>query len=297
MATAPEPAAGKRAAAFFDLDKTLMQGSSAFQFARAVREAGLRSRRQLLADAAMNFSFRVRGATDERSEALRNLIAHQMQGIRVRDMERLGVRVLARILPKLYPEMLTIAYDHQDAGRPVYIVTAAAQGLADVLANVLLFDGAVGSGLSEIDDGVYTGRPTGAFLYREAKAVAIRALAEEQDFDLDASYAYSDSASDLPMLSVVGHPVVVNPDAELTRLAREHGWEIRRLDPIRRLLAMGGGLLFAAAAGIAAAAIVTSRQAKQRRSQTGAAPYNRARGLVNRQEDPRRRRKAWPRRT
>jgi len=274
-----------------------MQGSSAFQFARAVREAGLRSRRQLLADAAMNLSFRVRGATDERSEALRNLIAHQMQGIRVRDMERLGVRVLARILPKLYPEMLTIAYDHQDAGRPVFIVTAAAQGLADVLANVLLFDGAVGSGLSEIEDGVYTGRPTGAFLYREAKADAIRALADEHGFDLEGSYAYSDSGSDIPMLSVVGHPVVVNPDSELTRLARERGWEIRRLDPIRRLLAMGGGLLFAAAAGGAAAAIVTSRRAKERRSQSRRAPYNRARGLVNRQEDSRRGRKARSRRT
>jgi HAD superfamily hydrolase (TIGR01490 family) len=297
VTAAPEPAPGKRAAAFFDLDKTLMQGSSAFQFARAVREAGLRSRRQLLADAAMNLSFRVRGATDERSEALRNLIAHQMQGIRVREMERLGVRVLARILPKLYPEMLTIAYEHQDAGRPVFIVTAAAQGLADVLANVLLFDGAVGSGLSEIEDGVYTGRPTGAFLYREAKAVAIRAMAEEHGFDLDASYAYSDSTSDLPMLSIVGHPVVVNPDAELRRLAREHGWEIRRLDPIRRHLATGAGLLFAAAAGVAAAAIVTSRRAKGRDSPTRPAPYNRARGLVNRQEDPRRRRKAWPRRT
>lgn len=303
MAAAPEPAPGKRAAAFFDLDKTLMQGSSAFQFARAVREAGLRSRRQLLADAAMNLSFRVRGATDERSEALRNLIAHQMQGIRVIDMERLGVRVLARILPKLYPEMLTIAYEHQDAGRPVYIVTAAAQGLADVLANVLLFDGAVGSGLSEIEDGVYTGRPTGDFLYKEAKADAIRAMAERHGFDLDASYAYSDSASDIPMLSAVGHPVVVNPDAELVRLAREHGWEIRRLDPIRRILAMAGGLLFAAAAGVAAAAIVRWRRAKNRPgrahaapSRTRVAPYNRARALVRRQEDPRRRRKAWPRR-
>lgn len=252
----PQP----RAAAFFDLDKTLMQGSSAFQFARAVREAGLMSRRRLVADAVANLVFRFRGATDTDSLALRDRIAASLQGIRVRDLERLGVRVLARILPKLYPRMLTIAYDHQDAGRPVYIITAAAQGLADVLATVLSFDGAVGSTLSEIEDGVYTGRATGAFLYRDAKAEAMAALAAEHGFDLQASYAYSDSASDLPMLSIVGHPVVVNPDAELTRMAREHGWEILRLDPLRRHLALGAGLVVAAAAGGAAAVIVTSRR-------------------------------------
>ena len=261
---AGEAAAAPRAAAFFDLDKTLMQGSSAFQFARAIREAGLMSRRQLAADAVANLRFRYRGSTDADSLALRDRAAVALQGIRVKDLERLGVRVLMRILPKLYPRMLTIAYDHQDAGRPVYIITAAAQGLADVLATVLSFDGAVGSSLSEIEDGVYTGRATGAFLYRDAKAEAMTALAAEHGFDLQASYAYSDSASDLPMLHLVGHPVVVNPDAELTLMAREHGWEILRLDPLKRRLAMSGGLLLAAAAGGAAAVIVTSRRADRR---------------------------------
>jgi HAD superfamily hydrolase (TIGR01490 family) len=256
---APAPA-GLRAAAFFDLDKTLMQGSSAFQFAQAVREAGLMTRRQLVADAVANLRFRFRGATDADSIALRDRIAASLQGIRVKELERLGVRVLTRILPKLYPRMLTIAYEHQDAGRPVYIITAAAQGLADVLATVLSFDGAVGSNLSEIKNGVYTGRATGAFLYREAKAEAVAALAAEHGFDLEASYAYSDSASDLPMLSIVGHPVVVNPDAELRRMAREHGWEILRLDPLRRHLALGAGLLLAAAGGGAATAVVASRR-------------------------------------
>src|SRR5262249_38770006 len=98
------------------------------------------------------------------------------------------------------------------------------------------------------------------FLYRDAKAEAMTALAAEHGFDLQASYAYSDSASDLPMLSIVGHPVVVNPDAELTRMAREHGWQILRLDPLRRRLAMGGGLLLAAAAGVAATAVIAARR-------------------------------------
>ena len=237
-----------------------MQGSSAFQFARAVREAGLMTRRRLVADAVANLVFRFRGATDTDSLALRDRIAASLQGIRVQGSGTSRRTRAGADPPEAVPRMLTIAYDHQDAGRPVYIITAAAQGLADVLATVLSFDGAVGSTLSEIEDGVYTGRATGAFLYRDAKAEAIAALAAEHGFDLQASYAYSDSASDLPMLSIVGHPVVVNPDAELTRMAREHGWEILRLDPLRRHLALGAGLVVAAAAGGAAAAIVTSRR-------------------------------------
>ncbi|HUB76261.1 MAG TPA: HAD-IB family hydrolase, partial [Solirubrobacteraceae bacterium] len=189
---AQPPASPGRGAAFFDLDKTLMQGSSAFQFARTVREAGLISRRQLAADALANLRFRLRGASDADSEALRDRIAASLEGVRVRDLERLGVRLLARILPRLYPRMLKIAYEHQDAGRPVYIVTAAAQGLADVLAGVLAFDGAVGSTLGAVRDGVYTGEAAGQFLYRDAKAHALARLAAEHGFDLSASYAYSD---------------------------------------------------------------------------------------------------------
>jgi len=245
-----------RAAAFFDLDKTLMQGSSGFQFARAVREAGMMSRRQLVSDAFANLRFRLRGASDEESEALRIRIATSLEGVRVRDLDRLGVRVMQRILPRLYPQMLTIAYAHQDAGRPAYIVTAAAQDMAQVLARVMTFDGALGSALSEVQDGVYTGRPTGAFLYGSAKAVAIQQMAARENLDLTACYAYSDSVSDAPMLRAVGHPVVVNPDSELERLAREEGWEILRLDRLGQKLTIAGVALVAAAASGLTAAIL-----------------------------------------
>lgn len=257
---AAEPPA--RGAAFFDLDKTLMQGSSGFQFARAVREAGMMSRRQLVADGVANVRFRLHGASDEQSEAIRNRIASSLEGVRVRDLERLGVRVMQRILPRLYPQMLTIAYAHQDAGRPVYIVTAAAQDMAEVLANVMTFDGALGSTLSGVEDGVYTGQPTGAFLYGPAKAVAIQELARREGFDLSASYAYSDSVSDTPMLRAVGHPVVVNPDTALGALARDGGWEILRLDRLGQKLTIAGVLTVAATASGATAAILkrTGRQ-------------------------------------
>jgi HAD superfamily hydrolase (TIGR01490 family) len=245
-----------RGAAFFDLDKTLMQGSSGFQFARAVREAGMMTRRQLVSDALANVRFRLRGASDEESEALRIRIATSLQGVRVRDLDRLGVRVMQRILPRLYPKMLTIAYAHQDAGRPAYIVTAAAQDMAEVLAKVMTFDGALGSSLSEVEDGFYTGRPTGSFLYGAAKAGAIQQLAARDGLDLSACYAYSDSVSDAPMLRAVGHPVVVNPDADLEQLAREEGWEILALDRLGQKLAIAGILAVAAAASGATAAIL-----------------------------------------
>lgn len=245
-----------RAAAFFDLDKTLMQGSSGFQFARAVREAGMMSRRQLIADAVANIRFRLHGASDEQSEALRIRIATSLEGVRVRDLERLGVRVMQRILPRLYPQMLTIAYGHQDAGRPAYIVTAASQDMAQVLANVLSFDGALGSTLSEVQDGVYTGKPTGAFLYGAAKAVAIQQMAARDNLDLSACYAYSDSVSDAPMLRAVGHPVVVNPDSELEQLARAEGWEMVHLDRLGQKLRIAGIVAIAGAASGATALLL-----------------------------------------
>lgn len=245
-----------RGAAFFDLDKTLMQGSSGFQFARVVRAAGMISRRQLARDAVANVRFRLRGVSDDESQALRVRIAGSLEGVRVRDLERLGVHALRRILPRLYPTMLKLAYEHQDAGRPVYIVTAASQDMAQILARVMTFDGALGSTLSEVQDGVFTGRPAGDFLYGAAKAEAITRLAAREGFDLGACYAYSDSASDAPMLSAVGHPVAVNPDAALERLARDAGWQILRLDRLGLKLRLAGALAVAATASATTAAVL-----------------------------------------
>ncbi len=250
---------GARSAAFFDLDKTLIQGSSAFQFGRAAYRAGLMSRRQLLSDALANLQFRLRGATDADSQALRERIAASLQGTRTVDLERLGTDVLAGILPRVYPQMLALAHEHQDHGRPAYIVTAASRELADILARVMALDGAVGSEISEVIDGVYTGRPTGVFVYRSGKATAIRELAEREGFDLTACYAYSDSESDLPMLEAVGHPVAVNPDGTLARIARERGWDVLRLDRLGRRLKTAVALGAAAGAGGIGSVVVLRR--------------------------------------
>lgn len=240
-------AGGPRAAAFFDLDRTLMAGSSGIFFARAAYESGLIGRGRLARDAWENLRFRLRGSTDERADAVRLRVGEMITGVRVRDLQRLAPRVLAGVLPRLYPQMLERAYRHQDAGLPVYILTAASQEMADLLAHVLDFDGGLGS-RSEILDGVYTGRAAGPFNYREGKVQTMRELAQRESLDLAASYAYSDSESDLPMLRAVGHAVVVNPDAELTRISAREGWEVLRFDPLGRRLKIVVGLVAVAVA-------------------------------------------------
>jgi HAD superfamily hydrolase (TIGR01490 family) len=234
-----------RGAAFFDLDKTLMEGSSALHFGRAAYRAGMTTRRQLAKDVWANLRFRLHGSTDEGSEALRERILDGIAGTRVTDLARLGPDVLAGVLPLLYREVLDEAYAHQDAGRAVYIVTAASQDLAETLASVVALDGGIGMRF-EARDGVYTGRAAGPFTYREGKAQAIRELAERESVDLSQSYAYSDSESDLPMMRAVGHPVAVNPDKALERVAREEGWRIMRFEHLGRRLKLAGG-----AAGLA----------------------------------------------
>jgi HAD superfamily hydrolase (TIGR01490 family) len=237
-----------RAAAFFDLDRTLMAGSSGIFFARAAFEAGMITRTRLLGDLYQNLRFRLRGSTDDWADEVRRRVGEMLAGVPVSDLRRMSPRVLAGVLPRLYPQMLERAYRHQDAGRPVYIVTAASQEMADLLAYVLAFDGGVGSRL-EVADGRYTGRAAGPFNYREGKVLSLRELAARERIDLDASYAYSDSESDLPMLRAVGHPVVVNPDPDLTQIAVQEGWEILRLDRLGRRLKVLAALGAAAAVG------------------------------------------------
>jgi HAD superfamily hydrolase (TIGR01490 family) len=254
----------EKGAAFFDLDRTLMAGSSAFQFGRAAYKAGLVTRRQLANDAWENVLFRLRGSTDAGTDALRERIGRVLEGVRVRELQRLAPDVLAGVLPRLYPQVLEIAYAHQDEGRPIFICTAAAQEMAELMAIVLTFDGAVGS-VSEVVDGYYTGRAGGPFTYREGKAQAIRELAAREGIDLEESWAYSDSESDLPMLRLVGHPVAVNPDAELTRIARAEGWEVLRFERLGRRLRVFGAAGVAAALGGLGSAVLSRRSAPARR--------------------------------
>jgi HAD superfamily hydrolase (TIGR01490 family) len=229
-----------------------MSGSSGFFWARAAAGAGLISKRRLALDAVANAHFRLRGSSDAATEKVMRRVADMLVDQRVLDFQRLGPQVLAGVLPRLYPRMLEIAWEHQDAGRPVYIVTAASQDTAVLIAHVLGFDGGLGTPLEEVD-GRYTGRLAGPFAYRDGKPEVMRRLAAEEGLDLAASFAYSDSESDLPMLRAVGHPVAVNPDAELLRVARAEGWEVLRFDRLGGRLKMAGALALAGAVGGAGA--------------------------------------------
>lgn len=247
-----------RGAAFFDLDKTLMAGSSGLHWARAARGAGLLTRRQMARYGFQNVKFRLQGSTDAATDQIKAEVADMIRGRRVVDFQRMTPKVLAGVLPRLYPQMLDTAYAHQDAGRRAYIVTAASQEMADMMAHVLSFDGAIGA-RSEVVDGVYTGRPGGPFTYREGKVVAMRELAAAEGIELATSYGYSDSESDLPMLRAVGHPVAVNPDAALARVAREEGWDVMRFERLGRRLIGLVALVGAALVGTAGRSVASRR--------------------------------------
>jgi HAD superfamily hydrolase (TIGR01490 family) len=208
-------------AAFFDLDRTLLRRSSALALAGSFRDHGVIGRGQLAKAAAWQLLFAARGAGAEtvRKAAEDGLMV--LKGFRVDDLRTLVAGAMEPVLkPLVYSDPLELVSRHRERGEPVYIVSATLQEIVDELARELGFDGAVGS-TCEIVDGVYTGRSLRA-CHGEGKAAAIREL----DFDLAESTAYSDSHTDLPFLEAVGHPVAVNPDRELRRIAAERGWPV-----------------------------------------------------------------------
>jgi HAD superfamily hydrolase (TIGR01490 family) len=254
-----------RGAAFFDLDKTLMAGSSGMQFARIAARHGVVGRRQLASWAVEHLRYRLRGTTDERTNEVLKVARELLVAVPVRSVERMNPEVMAAILPRIYPQMLDEVYAHQDAGRATFIVSAAGNGVVEPLAAVLGMDGGIGTSYEIGEEGAFTGRLDGPFVYGPGKVEAMEAFAAEHGIDLAESFAYSDSVSDLPMLRAVGHPVVVNPDPPLAELAREEGWQTMRFEQLgRRLVALAVTLL-ATVAGFGASRIAARRKPVPRR--------------------------------
>jgi HAD superfamily hydrolase (TIGR01490 family) len=243
----------QRAAAFFDLDRTLMAGSSGLPFSRAAARAGLVSRGQMLRWGVDALRFRLRGASDEATQKLLGEVKEVFRGISARQLARLTPEVLVGLLPRIYPQMLAEVHFHQDEGRPTFIVSAAGDELVQLLARILYMDGGIGTAYEVGEDGLFTGELGGPFMYGEGKVEAMRRFASEHEIDLAESWAYSDSVSDLPMLRAVGNPVVVNPDAELARIASERGWRVMRFEKLGRRLTIAGAALVAGAVGAGAA--------------------------------------------
>ncbi len=215
------------AAAFFDLDRTLLSRSSSLALAGPFRRRGYIGRRQLLKAAIAQAIFVRFGAGQARVGQTADSAMSILKGLRVSDMREIADEAWEPVLrPHVYREAVELAASHADRGEDVYIVSAALQEVVETIAQRLGFAGALAS-RAEVSDGVYTGRLERR-LYGAPKADALEELAEAEGLDLAASTAYSDSHTDLPFLEAVGHPIAVNPDRQLRRVAATRGWPVRR---------------------------------------------------------------------
>jgi HAD superfamily hydrolase (TIGR01490 family) len=260
LSVQPAGETSPRAAAFFDLDKTLMAGSSGMQFARIASKQGIVGRGQLARWGFEHTRYRLRGTTDARTAEVLKVARELITGVSEKTIDRMGPEVMAAILPRIFPQMLEEVYEHQDAGRPTFIVSAAGNGVVEQLAHVLGMDGGIGTRYEVDAEGSFTGRLDGPFVYGEGKVTAMQEFADRHGIELADSYAYSDSLSDLPMLRAVGNPVAVNPDPPLAQIARAEGWQVMRFERLgRRLVALAVTLL-ATVAGFGASRVAARRR-------------------------------------
>ncbi|MBM9510562.1 HAD family hydrolase [Actinacidiphila acididurans] len=249
-----------RAAAFFDLDNTVMQGAALFHFGRGLYKRKFFDKRDLVRFAWQQTYFRLAGLEDPaHMQDARDSALSIVKGHRVEELMAIGEDIYDEYMAsKIWPGTRALAQAHLDAGQRVWLVTAAPVETATIIARRLGLTGALGT-VAESVNGIYTGRLVGEPLHGPAKAEAVRALAVAEDLDLSRCAAYSDSHNDIPILSLVGHPYAINPDARLRRHARAEGWRLRDYRTGRKAVRVGvpaaAGLGALAGGAIAAAAI------------------------------------------
>ncbi len=257
---AQNPTLDPTGAAFFDVDNTIMRGASIFHFAVGLARRNYFSGREIVGFGVKQVKFLVSGEDLEDMASATEAALSFVEGRRVDELAHLGEEIFDdSMVDKLIPGTLAIAQGHLDAGQQVWLVTATPIELASVIARRLGLTGALGT-VSEVSGGVYTGHLDGPPLHGLAKAEAIRALAAREGLDLARCSAYSDSANDIPMLSLVGNPVAVNPDSTLRAHARDNDWKIRdfrRREQFKRValpaISGAGGIAVGLAIGYAAA--------------------------------------------
>ena len=213
-------------AAFFDVDNTILRGSSSFLFGKAAYDRKFFSRRDFWNFAWHQFRFIAKGENNHMLTSILDRALGLIAGRKVADLEALSDVVYEEyIKPKLWPETVRLAKEHIKAGREVWLITAAPIEIAQVIGQRLGLTGGLGT-IVERHEGVFTGQLDGKALHGKAKAKAIRALAKERNISLKRSFAYSDSHNDLPMLTLVGNANAVNPDLILKTHANAAGWPI-----------------------------------------------------------------------
>jgi HAD superfamily hydrolase (TIGR01490 family) len=255
--------------AFFDVDRTLIPGSSLFLMARGAYARDFFRVRDILRFGWGQALFRLRGEQEKGMNRTRESTLDFVIGRSQAELVDMGNEIVEeRILPRVYPDIVRIIEKHREAGDLTYLVTAAPIELASSMAVALDMDGAVGTE-SELDEsGFYTGRLVGSIMHGPEKAKAAAEMAAKNGVDLAESHAYSDSINDLPLLESVGYPHAVNPEHELRRLAMQRGWPIHELRTRRRLLlvgipaGLGGAGLFAG--GVALGVTLERRNHRRR---------------------------------
>ncbi len=214
-----------KAAAFFDLDKTLLAKSSTLAYAKPLYQSGMLTRQDLMRSAYGQFVYLVAGANEQQMDQMRVYMSELVKGWDVEQVKAIAVEGLANVIePIVYAEALTLFDEHHAAGRDVIVISSSGTEIIEPICALLGADKAIGSQVA-IEDGKYTGEIL-FYAYGQGKADAIRLLAADEGYDLSASYAYSDSMTDLPMLEAVGNPVATNPDKELRAVAKDRVWPV-----------------------------------------------------------------------
>ncbi|GII88468.1 phosphoserine phosphatase [Sphaerisporangium siamense] len=245
------------AAAFFDVDNTMMRGASIYHFARGLASRGLFTTTDLLRFAIGQALFRVRGNENpEHIARAKETALAFVVGLKVDEVVRLGEEIYDEVMAdRIWNGTRALAQGHLDAGQRVWLVTATPVELSRVIAQRLGLTGALGT-VAETEHGVYTGRLVGDLLHGPAKAEAVKALARREGLDLSRCTAYSDSANDLPLLRLVGNPCAINPDGELLEHARRNDWTVRDFRTGRKATMIG--LPIAAGAGALAGGVAAA---------------------------------------
>lgn len=227
MARIPVPGGPAAVAAFFDVDNTIVRGASSYHLARGLKRHGFFRNRDIVRFAWEQLTYRMFGESVEQIDRLREEGLSIIKGWSVAEIMAVGEEVYDEVLAhRIFPGTKAIIDDHRAQGHEVWLVTATPVEIGRMIASRLGVTGALGT-VAERDGGYYTGRLVGDMLHKDAKATAVRTLADERGIDLDLSFAYGDSMNDGPMLTEVGRPCAINPDTRLRRHATKVGWPIK----------------------------------------------------------------------
>ena len=214
-----------RSAAFFDLDKTIIAKSSTLAFGRSFYQGGLINRRAVLKTAYAQFVYLVGGADHDQMERMRQYLSALCTGWDVNQVKEIVAETLHDLIdPLVYQEAADLIAEHKEAGRDVIIVSSSGAEVVEPIGELIGVDRVVATRMV-VEDGRYTGEVE-FYAYGDNKAAAIKALADSEGYNLEDSYAYSDSSTDLPMLELVGHPHAVNPDRALRKEAAARDWPV-----------------------------------------------------------------------